>query len=144
MSRLVSSAVGALNGDLACGIEGMGAFIVISVAVCCYHLLNAASVCLFLCARHVFIRCIYLLFSTHYPCNLSSQSMFQVTSIPAGFEHSTILFAGRGVANTVSSWGQALLSVGGKQRMDGAFVCHSSFRFCGFVLIIACCDWFGL
>jgi hypothetical protein len=39
-----------------------------------------------------------------------------VTTIPAGFSHSTVLVGGRGVASTLMDWGDVLLQKGGKTR----------------------------
>lgn len=39
-----------------------------------------------------------------------------VTTIPAGFSHSTVLVGGRGVASTLMDWGDVLLLKGGKHR----------------------------
>jgi len=39
---------------------------------------------------------------------------WQLTSIPAGFEHSSILVFGKGVVPTVRAWGRALTTLGGR------------------------------
>ena len=39
-----------------------------------------------------------------------------VTTIPAGFSHSTVLVGGRGVASTLMDWGDVVLLKGGKHR----------------------------
>jgi hypothetical protein len=40
----------------------------------------------------------------------------RVTTLPAGYAHETILFAGKGVNQTMFDWGSQLLKIGGKSR----------------------------
>lgn len=41
-----------------------------------------------------------------------------VTTLPQGFTHETIVFAGLGINTTLSGWGDVLLSVSGKPRTN--------------------------
>eukprot|EP00041_Stephanoeca_diplocostata_P000680 m.16150 g.16150 ORF g.16150 m.16150 type:complete len:887 (-) comp10906_c0_seq3:429-3089(-) len=41
-----------------------------------------------------------------------------VATLPKGFTHETIVYAGHGINNTMSGWGDVLLSVSGKPRTD--------------------------
>jgi hypothetical protein len=51
-------------------------------------------------------------FDGEYSCGLGGK----IAEIPAGFVHSTLLFAGKGVRNTFTQWGDFLLQKSGKQR----------------------------